>query len=138
MNLAWRIYDYKGSNGESAIQAWLDREKVSKRDRGQLNQKMDLLAMHGMDLPPKLLAGPLRSKTEKLRRKNIYKLIVHGDLMLRPYLCRGPVNNDAEFTMLLGVIERNNVNDHDPSEAEAIRESIIENHDRRKDHERYR
>jgi hypothetical protein len=136
--MSYEILDFNNATTESQLQVWLDRERISKRDRGQLNQKMDLLAMHGMGLPPKLLAGPLKSKTQKLRQKNIYKLIVHGDVMLRPFLCRGPIENDEEFTMLLGVIERDGVNDHDPSEAEAIRESIIREPSRRQPHSRYR
>ena len=136
--MEWRIFDYSKDGQISAIQEWLDDKKISKRDRGQLNQKMDLLAKHGMGLPPKLLAGPLASKTEKLREKNIYKLIIHGELMLRPFLCRGPLDNKSEFTMLLGVIERNDANDHDPAEAEAIRSAIISNPALRIDHARYR
>lgn len=132
----WDLYDFKDGE-ESAIQRWLDRERITKRDRGRLALKLDLLRQHGPGLPPKLLAGPLKSKTTKLRQKNIYKLIIHGDKMLRPYLCKGPISNDVEFSLLLGVIERDGENDHDPAEAEDIRKAIIDDPNRRMPHERY-
>ena len=133
----YRLYDFTSESGHSTIQGWLDHERITKRDRGQLNQKLDMLAQHGMGLPPKLLAGPLNSKRKKLRQKNIYKLIIHGDKMLRPMLCRGPISNDEEFTLLLGAIESNWELDRDPIEAEAIRELVIAQPTRRRDHERY-
>ena len=133
----WDLFDFKEGQ-KSVIQIWLDRERITKRDRGQLAAKLDLLRRHGPSLPPKLLAGPLRSKNTKLRQKNVYKLIIHGDRMLRPFLCKGPISNDTEFTLLLGVIERDGENDHDPAEGEAIRQQIIEDPSRRMPHERYR
>ena len=133
----YRLYDFADEHGNSMIQKWLDDERITKRDRGQLNQKLDMLAQHGMGLPPKLLAGPLGSKRQKLRQKNIYKLIIHGDRMLRPMLCKGPVINDEEFTLLLGAIETGGKLDHDPVEAEGIREFIIADPRRRYAHERY-
>ena len=136
--MAWALFDYKTARGMSALQDWLDEKRITKRDRGQLNQKLDMLERNGTDLPPKLLAGPLDSNVRKLRQKNVYKLIIHGDLMLRPFLCRGPIDNNSEFTLLLGVIERNGKNDHDPAEAEDIRETIVSNPERRMKHERFR
>jgi len=47
----------------------------------------------------KLLNGPLR--------KEIYKVKVHGQVMMRPLLCRGPFEKEAEYTLLLGAIEKN-------------------------------
>jgi hypothetical protein len=139
--MAWRLYDFKakrdGNPARSAIQEWLDSARITKRSRGQLNQKLDMLEKCGTDLPPKLLAGPLASKRQKLRQKHIYKIIVHGDIMLRPFLCKGPIRNDEEFTLLMGVIERNGKNDHDPCEAEELRETIIKDQMWRMRHERY-
>lgn len=90
-----------------------------------------------MDLCPNLVAGPLTSKTTTLKSKNIYKLVVHGSIMLRPFLCRGPICNDKEFTLLMGAIERDWKLDHDPAEAEVIRHEIISTPSRRMEHERY-
>jgi hypothetical protein len=121
---AWRIYEFLDGN-ESAIGKWLRENDIPDRDRGQLVQKMDMLAMHGMDLPPGLLAGPIKSKREPKKQSHIYKLIIHGQRMLRPMLCRGPVDMDGEFTMLIGAIEKDGVLDVDAIHAEARRQEII-------------
>jgi len=97
---------------------------------GKLNQKLDMLAIVGPSLPPKLLAGPIH--------KHIYKLIIHGDRMLRPMLCKGPVDMEAEYTLLLGAIEIGGKLDHNPSEAEANRATLVASPNRRRNHERYR
>src|SRR5712691_9452211 len=103
----WRIYEHVNGRGESAIGQWLIEEAISERDRGRLVQKMDLLALNGPALSPRLLAGPIQSKKNRRLQSHIYKLIIHGDKMLRPMLCRGPLEMDGEFTMLLGAIEVN-------------------------------
>lgn len=120
----WLIYEYLEGE-ESAIGVWLREQKIAERDRGQLVQKMDLLAKHGMDLPPGLLAGPIKSKKEPRKQSHIYKLIVHGQRMLRPMLCRGPLDMDGEFTILIGAIEKDGKLDVDAMEAEARRQEII-------------
>lgn len=64
-----------------------------------LNQKRRRLAQIDYDLAidTKLLAGPIYKK--------IYKLVIHGDVMLRPMLCRGPISNEEEYTFLVGATE---------------------------------
>jgi hypothetical protein len=127
-NYRCRIYEYVGIGDEkSAIGKWLKEKDIPDRDRGQLLQKMDMLAMHGTDLPPGLLAGPIASKKQpkKLKPSHIYKLIVHGQRMLRPMLCRGPVDMDNEFTFLIGAIEKDGVLDVDAIDAEARRQEVI-------------
>lgn len=116
-------------NGEdqSAIGRWLKEKDIPERDRGQLMQKMDMLAMHGTDLLTGVLAGPIASKKypKKLRPSHIYKLIVHGQRMLRPMLCRGPVDPDGEFTFLIGAIETGGVLDVDAMDAELRRQEVL-------------
>jgi hypothetical protein len=58
-----------------------------------------MLEISGSSLPPKLLAGPIK------KTGHIYKLIIHADVMLRPMLCKGPFEMDAEFTLLIGAKE---------------------------------
>jgi hypothetical protein len=136
--MAWRIFDAVNSAGTSNLVTWILKEKITKRDIGQLNQKIDMLSLHGPDLPPKLLAGPIKSKKKKKLVSHIYKLIIHGDRMLRPMLCKGPIDAEHEFTMLLGAIEVGNVLDTDSADAEDVRQLIILNQRQwRKDHERY-
>ncbi len=133
----YRIYEFLSERGHSAIREWLDEKGITARDRGQLVLKMDLLALQGMDLPPKLLAGPIKSKKNPKMQSHIYKLIIHGDRMLRPMLCRGPVDMDGEFTMLLGAIETNFVLDEDAEEAESRRQIVISDSSRRRLNGRY-
>jgi hypothetical protein len=124
----WRIYEYIENNGESAIGRWLREEDISDRDRGQLLQKLDLLAMHGTDLSTGILAGPIASKKKRAKfQSHIYKLVVHGQRMLRPMLCRGPINKDSEFTLLIGAIEVGGVLSVDAIEAESRRQEILQN-----------
>ncbi|HBY63536.1 MAG TPA: hypothetical protein DEH78_27240 [Solibacterales bacterium] len=133
----WQIYDFQ-KKSRSVIQTWLDDEEISKSGRGKLNQKLDMLRQLGPDLPPKVLAGPLSSRDRKLKSKNTYKLIIHAEKMLRPFLCKGPIDNENEYTMLMGAIEKGGRLDHDPAEAEDIRLQVIEDPGRRMPNERYR
>ena len=124
--MSWRIYEYL-EGGESALGKWLRDQDISDRDRGALKQKMDMLYQNGMDLPPGLLAGPIASKRNRKMQSHIYKLIVHGQRMLRPMLCRGPIDMSGEFTFLLGAIEKGNVLDADAEDAEQRRAEVISN-----------
>ena len=124
------MYDFADECGNSRLREWIEREKLSRRDIGQLNQKLDMLVVAGPLLPPKLLAGPVY--------KHVYKLIIHGERMLRPYLCKGPFNMNTEFTLLLGAIETNWKLDHDPKEAEGNRIILLRDPARRRNHERYK
>jgi hypothetical protein len=135
--MVWNIFDAIDKNDDSNIVVWILKERITKRDIGQLNQKIDMLERNGPDLPPKLLAGPIKSKRNKKLVSHIYKLIIHGDRMLRPMLCKGPIDVPNEFTMLVGAIEVGEKLDTDSEDAETIRLSIIKNNQLRKDHERY-
>jgi hypothetical protein len=99
---------------------------------------MDLLAMHGPDLPTGLLAGPIKSKRNKKMQSHIYKLRINGNKALRPMLCKGPIAMDTEYTMLIGAIEVNSVLDIDAEDAESRRSEIIEDPTRRRINGRYR
>lgn len=125
----WRIYEYieNKNYGKSTIGMWLDREDIQARDRGQLQQKLDMLAVSGMSLSPGVLAGPIASKLKKKGfQSHIYKLVIHGQRMLRPMLCRGPLELDSEFTLLIGAIEKDGILNVDASEAEDRRQEVIE------------
>lgn len=128
--MPWDLYDFTNESGDSLLQEWIVREKLSRRDVGQLNHKLDMLVVAGPSLPPKLLAGPVH--------KHIYKLIIHGERMLRPFLCKGPFNMETEFTLLLGAIEADWKLDHDPKEAEGNRTILLGDPARRRNHERYK
>jgi hypothetical protein len=131
MKFRWRIYEYCTVQGKSAIGEWLIEKGISERDRGQLVAKMDMLALYGPELPPGLLAGPIKSKRNRKLQSHTYKLIVHGDKMLRPMLCKGPIDMEGEYTILLGAIEVNFELDQDVEDAEFRRAEIIADKNRR-------
>lgn len=94
-----RLWDFLSSRAENVILRWVKDEKLTVGDRAKLNQKLDRLSQVPFELATKtkLLAGPIY--------KHIYKLVIHGDVMLRPMLCRGPIDDLGEYTLLLGAIE---------------------------------
>lgn len=65
--------------------------------RAKLNAKLDMLENNGDALFPLLLTGT--------DTPGILKLRVKGKVQLRPMLCKGPVDIDREYTLLLGAIE---------------------------------
>jgi hypothetical protein len=116
---------------ENVILRWVKDEKLTKRDRAVLNQKLDRLRQMDFELAigTKLLAGPIH--------KHIYKLVIHGDVMLRPMLCRGPIDNASEYTLLLGAIERNwKLPPGASQQAEQNRLVVMQEPKRRRPHER--
>lgn len=92
----WDLYDYKNEKGVNEIAKWT--KKLSKRQRIKLRQKLDALAVSGSNLSTGLLEGPIFDL--------VYLLKVHGNVQLRPTICKGPINVEKEFTILLGVIEK--------------------------------
>jgi hypothetical protein len=96
--MAWTIYEFLDGRGQGVLETWIVHERLHKEAQARLKQKLDLLAVSGPELPPKLLVSLGRS---------LYKLRVKGPkIQLRPILCRGPVDNDREFTILFGAVER--------------------------------
>ena len=133
----WRIYEF-AENSRSVIGAWLVAKGVSTRDRAQLQFKIDALALYGPDLPAGLLAGPIASKRNRKMQSHIYKLRVNGEKALRPLLCKGPLDMQGEFTLLLGAIEVNRKLDVDVEEAEERRSIVIRDPSRRLRNGRYK
>jgi hypothetical protein len=127
----YELWHFTNIRSESVIVEWVSDEKLSKRDRAILNQKLDRLRQIDYDLAKntRLLAGPIYG--------HVYKLVIHGDVMLRPMLCRGPISNETEYTLLLGAIERNwKLPPNSEERAADNRETIINDPNRRKPHER--
>lgn len=128
--MSYRLYDFLEVNGRNDIKAWT--EKLQKRDRARLNQKLDLLEKHGAGLPPGLLSNTGMPHIKKLR--------ITGRKVptLRPMLCHGPINNDEEFTLLQGAVEKDRelVPAHALKRAKENREAVIKNLSRRCLHDR--
>jgi hypothetical protein len=125
----WAIYDHVNRQGVNMIAEWT--RGLQTVQRKLLRSKLDMLAQAGPDLPTQLLAGTGVA--------NIYKLRVKGNVQLRPMLCKGPVENDAEFTLLCGAIEVGDVLQPPDATQRAvmIREAILADpNNRRCEHER--
>jgi hypothetical protein len=125
--MAWDVYEFLDNRMRPVIVAWVRKERIQKRARILLDQKIDLLREHGPELPPGLLSsGPIDGG-------HIYKLKVKGPVMLRPLLCKGPLAMKEEYTLLQGAIERNDVlPPGDIAQAEANRQVVIGDATRRK------
>ncbi len=90
------LFDYKDEKGNNDFKNWT--EKLQKVERAKLNAKLDALRLHGFELFPEMLTGTPTS--------GILKLRVKGKVQLRPMLCKGPINHETEFTLLIGATER--------------------------------
>lgn len=55
----------------------------------------------------------------------IQKLRVKGNVQLRPMLCKGPIHNDSEFTLLIGAIERDSCLSPDKADEKANQRKTI-------------
>lgn len=134
------LWDFLGpetdGSRENLIQRWARKEKLSNRDRGHLNSKLDFLEQMGFDLAHgnRTIVGPVN------KQRHIYKLVVHGDVMLRPMLCKGPPESrSGEMTLLEGAIEKGwKLHPADAAErAERNRLEIERDCHRRGSHERF-
>jgi hypothetical protein len=127
----YKLWDFLDNRFKSVILQWVRDDRLTKRDRAILNQKISRLAQMDFSLAinAKLLAGPIY--------KHVYKMRMKGDVQLRPMLCRGPVDNDAEYTFLLGTVETGG---HLPAgskeTAENNRTVVLDDHDKRIRHQR--
>ena len=126
MLVPYALYDFSDEKGMSIIEPW--RKGLTKRSRGQLDSKIDMLAVSGMELPTGLLAGPIN------KTKHIYKLKIYADIMLRPMFCKGPFNMDDEFTLLTGAVEIQGKLTPDPSVAVDNRNILLADRKRRVTH----
>ena len=93
--MLFTIYDYVNAQGKNEFKKWT--EKQQKTQRAKLNEKLDKLEKNGDSLFPNMLTG-----TET---PGILKLRIKGNVQLRPLLCKGPVDIDSEYTLLMGAKE---------------------------------
>ncbi len=127
----YRLWDFITRRGTNVILEWVKADRLTRRDRAQLNQKLRRLTQEyfALAIGTKLLCGPIY--------KHIYKLVIHGDVMLRPMLCRGPIDNEREYTLLLGAVETGGKLPSGSKErAEENRTTVLQDPGRRTEHER--
>lgn len=103
---------------------------LQKKELAKLNQKIDSLAMHGIDLIPGVVSPTGIAA--------IFKLKVQGPVKLRPILCEGPGRSDLAFTFLLGAKEVSwgYVPPKAPEIGAELRKDLINYPARRRFHER--
>lgn len=125
----WLLYDYIDARNINDFQKWT--QCLESRYRAMLNRKLKALEDETeRGLLPGLIDGPLKG------HPHIYKLRLGGRVRLRPMLCKGPVNNDTELTLLIGATERDSKFDpiNAPVLAVARRDEIINDIKRRCKH----
>ena len=93
------VYDFIHVRQGNVIGKWV--RELRGPDRARFKLKVRALSQIDYDraIGTKLLQGPVY--------KHIYKLKIHGEIMMRPLLCRGPIDNDSEYTLLVGAREEN-------------------------------
>jgi hypothetical protein len=126
--MIFSLFDYTSENGNNEIKEWTS--KLQTKERAKLNLKLDMLTSKGHELFPHVLTDtPTRG---------ILKLRVKGKVQLRPMLCKGPINNEQEYTLLIGATERDSkfVPDKADQTANQRKQTIIKNPERRCPHER--
>ena len=126
--MSWLIYDYRDHRLENVVNSWL--RGLQKPERIRMQKRIDLLRDNGHELCPGL-AGPLKES------RHLYKIRVNGRVAPRLLLCKGPINMQTEYTLLLGAFE---TDDELPSgtveAAEQNRLEIIADQERRCPHAR--
>lgn len=118
--MAYTVWDHVDERGRNTIQGWAAR---LGQDRGKFEAKVNMLRTAGFDLPPKLLSDTRSQHIKKLRFFGLARI------QWRPMLCKGPIDNGAEATLLLGAHETGGrlvpaTADHD---AELLRQQVIAN-----------
>ena len=131
--MIYKLYDFLEKRGDklvNVIKEWT--EQLQKKDRARLNSKLDMLEKNGTNLSRTLLSDTGEPEIKKLR------ITGRKVLTLRPMLCQGPVSHKEEFTLLLGVIEkdRKTLPADAVKKAAAHRKQLINNPSQRCPHER--
>jgi N-acetylglucosamine kinase-like BadF-type ATPase len=122
------LFDYRDDRGRNEISAWTRGQE--KRQIAQLNLKLDMLQRYGDEVSSNVLLR-MSEHIYKLKAKTKQK-------QLRPMLCKGPIADATEFTLLVGAVEISwKLYPSDAVErAEARRLEIIANPTKRCPHER--
>ena len=130
--ILYDLYDAVDEKGVNVIQEWTRRLETAHR--AKLNQKLDMLQRVEFEKlrASSVLHGPIN------KTGHIYKLRAQSNVAMRPLLCRGPISDLKEYTLLWGAFEKGGVlNRADLGRAEANRVAIRSNPDsRRKGHVR--
>ena len=127
-----RLYDHVDEHGANEFKRW--SEGLETEERARLRSKLDTLKrVTDWRQLPQFLIGPLNPK-------EIFKLrigVTKSKTALRPMACRGPIEKNAEVTLLFGAKEVGGklVPGDATQQAEKRRLAIVVNVKRRCDHE---
>jgi len=80
----------------NVIVEWLNG--LQKSERARMGRKLEALRDNGPELSSDLLSDTPSRHIKKIR--------LNGRVAPRLLLCRGPIDNDHEFTLLFGATER--------------------------------
>jgi hypothetical protein len=94
--MTYQLYDYVNAKGVNEFKEWT--KGLQNVHRAKLNSKLDFLAMHGENLPKDTLTNTGITC--------LFKLRVHGNVQLRPLLCKAIFGLDKEYTLIKGATER--------------------------------
>jgi len=99
----WKVYFFlRGERRENVIKAWLKDESVPDAQIAVFQEKIDTLERSGPEMVPGFIS-------ETPVGKEIYKMKVKGNKgwkQLRPMCCRGPFEQQNEYTVLVGAVEK--------------------------------
>ena len=116
------------TSGPNPVKDWCER--LQKQDLARMNQRIDLLEKNGHELCPGLA-------TNLHGFPHLYKIKVNGRVAAR-LLCKGPINMEIEYTLLLGAFKADGkLPDGAVKAADDCRkEIIVDSPNRRRLHER--
>jgi hypothetical protein len=118
--MAYTIYDYVDERNRNVIKDWA---KGLGADKAKFESKLNMIRTSGFDLAPKLLSDTRSLHIKKLR------FVGRAKIQWRPMLCKGPIDNNSEATVLLGAHEKGFklVPDNADYDAEKLRQKVIAN-----------
>ncbi len=126
----WRLYDFVDNRARNIVKEWAKGQGDDLKAR--VNQRLDMLERHGPELPSGMLAGT--------RQRHIDKLKIYGKgVTFRIMICKGPIENNFEFTILCIAQEKDRklIPPDADRLAEENRQTVISNpEERRCAHER--
>lgn len=124
------LWAFTSKGGRDIVSEWVNAVRLPTRVRAVLDQKCDVLRCQPFEsvVHSKLLAGPIA--------KHIYKLRLNGTIAVRIMICRGPVAEEIEYTLLEGAVERDGklVPRDAPDRASRNRLTLLAHPHRRKEH----
>jgi hypothetical protein len=131
-----KLFEYVDRRGRGVYTDWY--AKRQPKHKAALDAKRDAILTAGEpgtsvggELPPNMFRGPV--KYEDRFYPHTWKWTVNCGIKMRPLACKGPIDDDAEWTILVPVIE---VGDKYPrgcfQDAEDRRREIIADPSRRR------